>query len=107
MSGFRFMRILVFFDLPVETGEERRAYYLFRKALIKEGFLMLQESVYCKLITSPSMENSVKHMLQKNKPEKGLVQTLTITEKQFVRMEYLVGEHQSDLIDTEESLVIL
>lgn len=43
------MRILVFFDLPVTTGEERRAYTKFRKFLIKDGFLMLQESVYCKL----------------------------------------------------------
>ena len=40
------MRILVFFDLPVTTGEERRAYTKFRKFLIKDGFLMLQESVY-------------------------------------------------------------
>ncbi|MCI9592362.1 MAG: CRISPR-associated endonuclease Cas2, partial [Lachnospiraceae bacterium] len=43
------MRVLVFFDLPVVTGEQRRAYVKFRKFLVKNGFLMLQESVYCKL----------------------------------------------------------
>lgn len=86
MSGFRFMRVIVFFDLPVLTAEERRAYYLFRKALIKNGFIMLQESVYCRMITSPSMEGSITNMLEKNKPNKGVVQALTVTEKQFVGM---------------------
>ncbi len=80
------MRVIVFFDLPVLTAEERRAYYLFRKALIKNGFIMLQESVYCRMITSPSMEGSITNMLEKNKPNKGVVQALTVTEKQFVGM---------------------
>lgn len=43
------MRVLVFFDLPVETGAQKREYVKFRKLLLKSGFLMLQESVYCKL----------------------------------------------------------
>jgi len=107
MSGFRFMRVLVFFDLPTETPEDRRNYRHFRKILIKDGFIMLQESVYCKMMTTPSVENSIRNMLQKNKPPKGLVQLLTVTEKQFVKMEYLVGTHQSDVIDSEERLVIL
>ena len=107
MSGFRFMRLVVFFDLPVISAEERRAYTRFRKALIKNGFTMLQESVYCKLLTSPSMENSVKNMLQKNRPDKGLVQTLLVTEKQYVNMDFVVGERNSEYIDSEERVVIL
>ena len=47
--SYRYMRILVFFDLPVTTEDDRRVYRTFRKYLIKSGFLMLQESVYCKL----------------------------------------------------------
>lgn len=107
MSGFRFMRMLVFFDLPVETNEDRRNYRKFRKNLIKNGFIMLQESVYCKMMTSPSMENSCKKMLHDNKPPRGLVQSLSVTEKQFVKMDYVVGESKSDIIDSEESLIIL
>ena len=45
------MRIIVFFDLPVITAKSRRDYYNFRKYLIKSGFVMMQESVYCKLAT--------------------------------------------------------
>ena len=68
---------------------------------------MLQESVYCKMISSPSVEKSVKNTIQKNKPPKGLVQLLTVTEKQFIKMEYIVGESQSEYIDTADRLVIL
>lgn len=107
MSSFRFMRIIVFFDLPIETNEDKRAYRHFRKALIKDGFIMMQESVYTKLMTTPSVENSVKNLIRKNKPEKGIVQTLTVTEKQFSKMEFVVGEYRSDIIDSEERLVIL
>ncbi len=101
------MRILVFFDLPVETNEDRRNYRKFHKMLIKGGFVMLQESVYCKLMTTPSVENSVKNLIEKNKPPKGIVQTLTVTEKQFSKMDYIVGEYKSEYIDTDERLVIL
>lgn len=107
MSTFRFMRIIVFFDLPTETNEDKRNYRKFRKALIKDGFIMMQESVYTKLMTTPSVENSVKNMIHKNKPEKGIVQTLTVTEKQFSKMEFVVGEFKSDVIDSEERVVIL
>ena len=107
MSGLRFMRILVFFDLPTLPNEDKRNYRSFRNALIKNGFIMLQESVYCKLMTSPSVESSVKNMIQKNKPPQGIVQTLLVTEKQFSKMDYVVGESKSDIIDSEERLIIL
>ena len=101
------MRIFVFFDLPMDSLEEKREYRKFRKALIKNGFIMMQESVYCKLMTTPSVENSVKNMIQMNKPSKGVVQTLVVTEKQFVKMEYVVGENTSDIIDNEDRVIIL
>ena len=107
MSGFRFMRLLVFFDLPVLTTENRRNYRKFRTALIKNGFIMLQESVYCKLMTTPSVESSVKNMLDKNKPPEGIVQYLTVTEKQYSKMEFIVGEFKNDIVNSKDWLVIL
>ena len=107
MAGLRIMRVLVFFDLPTLTNEDKRNYRQFRKLLIKNGFIMLQESVYCKMMTSPSVENSIKTLIHKNKPPQGVVQTLTVTEKQFVKMDYVVGEYTGDVIDTEERLIIL
>ena len=47
--SYRYMRVMVFFDLPTVTSANRRDYAQFRKYLVKSGFIMLQESVYCKL----------------------------------------------------------
>lgn len=105
--SYRFMRVLVFFDLPTETLEDRRNYRQFRKCLIQNGFIMMQESVYCKLMTTPTVENSVKNLIRKNKPNKGIVQVLTVTEKQFSKMEFVVGEWVSDVIDSDERVVVL
>ena len=101
------MRILVFFDLPTESASERRAYTQFRKFLIKNGFMMLQESVYCKLVANQTIVNAQIENLRKNKPPDGLVEVLTITEKQFARMEFIVGSRQGDVVDSDERYVEL
>lgn len=105
--SLRFMRMIVFFDLPTETNEDKRAYRVFRKALIKNGFIMMQESVYTKLLTTPTVESSVKNLINRSKPPKGIVQTLIVTEKQFSKMEFIVGEYHSDIIDSEERVIVL
>ena len=101
------MRLLVFFDLPTETNEDKRNYRRFRKTLIKNGFLMLQESVYCRMLITPTAERSAMEVIRKNKPPQGTVQMLSVTEKQFSKMEYLVGENHSEIIDSDERLIIL
>ncbi len=95
------------FDLPVGTVSERREYTKFRKYLIKSGYLMLQESIYCKLAQNSTMADALMDNLRKNKPESGLVQVLKITEKQYEKMEYLVGACSSDVLDSDERLVVL
>lgn len=95
------------FDLPVGTAGERREYAKFRKYLIKSGYLMMQESVYCKLAQNFTMADALVDNLRKNKPQSGLVQVLRVTEKQYAKMEFIVGEFSSDILDTDERLVIL
>ena len=101
------MRVLVFFDLPVLTSENRRAYAKFRRFLLKNGFLMLQESVYCKLALNCSAVNAIVDNVHKNKPEEGLIQLLTVTEKQYAKMDIILGQVKSEVLDTDERLVIL
>ena len=101
------MRILVMFDLPVTTAAEQRAYTLFRKYLLKNGFLMLQKSVYCKIAQNPVAADSVIDALRKNKPPTGLVQLLRVTEKQYAKMEYIAGESQLDVLNDDRRLVVL
>jgi CRISPR-associated protein Cas2 len=101
------MRVVVFFDLPVETSEERREYRRFRKFLIRNGFVMMQESVYSKIVLNNTICEAVHERVKKNKTKNGLIQMLTVTEKQFEKMEIVVGEIQSNVIDNDSKLVIL
>ncbi len=107
-SRVRYMRLLVFFDLPVETAAQRKAYRLFRKHLIKDGFLMLQESVYVKLVVNDGAAGATIMRLRKTRPSEGLIQVLKITEKQFATMDYITGNREAyDEVDTMEEFVVL
>ena len=101
------MRIIVFFDLPVLTAQNRREYRKFRKHLIESGFLMMQESVYCKLVQNGMIAEAITDNVRKHRPSDGLVQVLRVTEKQFAKMEFIVGEKRNDVIDTDERVVVL
>lgn len=105
--SYRFMRVLVLFDLPVLTGDQRREYARFQKFLLKSGFLMLQESVYCKLALNTTAVNGIVDQIHKNKPEESLLQLLTVTEKQYAKMDLIVGNVKSEVLNTDERLVIL
>lgn len=101
------MRVLVMFDLPTEYSEQRKEYRYFRKYLIKNGFIMLQESVYCKLVLNTVSADLTIDNLKKYTPKKGIVQVLTITEKQFSKIQFLVGAIQTDYLDNDERFVEL
>jgi CRISPR-associated protein Cas2 len=98
---------MIFFDLPTDTAKDRRNYTLFRKLFIKEGFIMMQESIYTKLALNNSIIESIKQKLYKEKPPCGLVQMLIVTEKQFASMELLVGNDKTSVLDNTERLIIL
>lgn len=102
------MRLMVFFDLPNETAKQRKEYRLFRKHLLKEGYLMLQESVYAKLVTNEGAAGAAVARLRKHRPPEGLVQVLKVTERQFETMVYIAGTREVyDEVDTMEELLIL
>lgn len=92
---------------PTETAEERRDYRRFRAALLKNGFFMMQESVYSKIILNNTAANVIKETVRKLKTGKGLIQMLTVTERQFENMEFVLGKKQSTVVDTAERLVVL
>ena len=105
--SYRFMRIVLFFDLPTLTEKNRKEYTRFRKFLIKTGFMMLQESVYVKLAVNATTTNALMNNLEKNKPVDGLVQVLLVTEKQYSKMYMLLGENKSEVLNSTERLVFL
>lgn len=85
------MRLLVFFDLPVVTRAERRAYTVFRRFLLNDGYDMIQFSVYGRILNGNDAETKHLKRLVDNLPPAGSVRCLTVTEKQFASMKLLVG----------------
>lgn len=86
------MRIIVFFDLPVVKKKERKIYTQFRRFLLKDGYDMLQFSVYSRLCNGTDMMNKHLKRLSQNLPAKGSIRCLTVTEKQYEEMKFLVGK---------------
>ena len=103
----RVMRAIVFFDLPNVYAKDKRNYILFRKFLLSEGFIMMQESVYSKIVLNSQQANLLMVRVRKNAPKKGIIQALTITEKQYANIEFIVGNSESKIINSEERLIIL
>ena len=101
------MRAIVFFDLPTFTSADRKEYRRFRKFLIKSGFLMEQESVYSKLLVNGAAVDALANVVRSNAPHRGVVQFMRVTEKQYAKMEYIVGMRKNDVLDSDERLIIL
>ena len=97
-EGFRIMRLLVFFDLPVGTATDRKNYRKFRKFLIENGYLMVQYSIYAKIILNHSILSYQKKKIMDQIPKKGTVDLLLVTEKQYAGMERVTSTKK----DTEQ-----
>ncbi|GAP02517.1 CRISPR-associated endoribonuclease Cas2 [Fructobacillus pseudoficulneus] len=101
------MRLIVMFDLPVETTAEQRAYRQFRKALLSEGFLMMQESIYVRVVTNQKAANLLEKRIVVHVPNNGLIQTLQVTEKQYASMHFLVGEPKKDIKNRDDKVIVI
>lgn len=107
MTRDRIVRTIVFFDLPNIYIKDKKNYVKFRKYLLNEGFIMMQESVYSKIVLNSQQATLLLDRLRKNAPKKGLIQVLTITERQYSQIEYIIGKSETKIINTEDRLVVL
>lgn len=98
-SEYRIMWVLVFFDLPTDTKNERKAAAAFRKHLIEDGFVMFQFSIYMR--HCPSSENAQTHInrVKSFLPDLGQVGILCITDKQFGKMELYTAQKPKETPD--------
>jgi CRISPR-associated protein Cas2 len=85
------MRMMVFFDLPTVTKAEKRAYTLFRRFLLNDGYDMIQFSIYGRILNGSDAEEKHMKRLVANLPAEGSIRVLTVTEKQYAGMKLLVG----------------
>ena len=91
-GGSRYMRLLVFFDLPVTRKDDRKEAARFRKFLLDDGYIMLQFSVYMRICRGQDMVDTHIQRLEGNLPSKGSVRALQVTDQQYARMKFLVGK---------------
>ena len=91
LSSYCVMWLFVMFDLPTDTKKQRKAATQFRKALMKDGFVMHQFSVYIRHCASNEAStvhiNRVKTLI----PEEGLISIVKITDAQYGQTINLVG----------------
>jgi CRISPR-associated protein Cas2 len=85
------MRLIVFFDLPMVTKAEKRAYVQFRRFLLNDGYDMIQWSVYGRILNGKDAETKHLVRLSDNLPPQGSVRCMTVTEKQYAGIKLLVG----------------
>jgi CRISPR-associated protein Cas2 len=100
------MWLIAMFDLPVETTENRRDYTRFRKALLKDGFMMLQYSVYARFIPSEEAAEAHRRTVKSCIPALGQVRLIAITDHQFARMEVFFGKRPRDPEDIPEQILL-
>lgn len=85
------MRLVVFYDLPVVSKANKKAYARFHKFLLRDGYDMVQFSVYARICNG--LDAVEKHLvrLTGNLPESGSVRSMQVTEKQFAGIRVLDG----------------
>jgi CRISPR-associated protein Cas2 len=91
-SGYKSMWLIAMFDLPVKTKKDRKVYTGFRKSLLELGFSMIQLSVYVRFCGSEELAQKHRRAIRKALPEYGQVRILTLTDRQFEKMENYVGK---------------
>lgn len=86
------MWLVTMFDLPVKTKRDRKIYAGFRKMLLEHGFSMIQFSVYVRFCASEELAQKYRKIVRDALPEYGHVRIITLTDRQFEKMENYVGQ---------------
>lgn len=103
----RVMRLMVMFDLPTLTSADRRNYRQFRKALLNEGFIMMQESIYTCILIDKQAAKLLENRIAMLAPTKGIIQSMIITEKQFTAMRFIAGNENTEPENKFDRIVVI
>ncbi|MBQ0118063.1 MAG: CRISPR-associated endonuclease Cas2 [Flavobacterium sp.] len=83
LNGYRIMWLFVFFDLPTHTKRDVKNASGFRTHLLKDGYTMMQYSVYIRHCASSESADAHEKRIKELLPPLGKVSVLRITDKQF------------------------
>lgn len=104
VSGYKQMWVMVMFDLPVATREDRHNYTKFRKKLLGDGFIQLQLSVYARPCRTDENAETHRTRVERWLPPYGQVRIMMYTDKQFARMDVFVSKRREQSEDQPEQL---
>jgi len=104
LNAYQIMWLFVFFDLPVSSKKERKLATRFRKELMKDGFSMMQWSVYIRHCASAESADVHEKRIKRFVPDKGQISILRITDKQYGNIINLWGVHQLKNPDSPQQL---
>lgn len=107
-QSYKIMRLLVFFDMPVETAAQRREYSKFRKSLLKWGFIMVQYSVYSRICQNESDIDKQVGRIKGFNPKYGDIRIMKVTENQYQSMIMVHGEKKAqEVASSSDDLVVV
>ena len=94
------------FDLPVESKSQQKEYTKFHKSLVSHGFIMIQYSIYVKIVNTESKVKRVIDKIKVDLPSNGNIRILSITDKQYQEMIFLVGDKNlNEQINSDERYI--
>jgi len=106
LSGYSCVWLFAMFDLPVTSKEARWEYAQFRKALLAEGFTMLQFSVYARYCPTEESSAGIRARLRGRLPDDGQVRFLSVTDRQFGKMEVYFGKKRRPTEDPPQQIML-
>ena len=106
LSEYRGMWLFAMFDLPVDTTESRKQYTQFRNVLLKQGFQMMQFSVYARYCASEESSDVHRKNVRKALPPRGQVRLLAVTDRQYGKMEVFYGKRAAKVEEPPPQLLL-
>jgi CRISPR-associated protein Cas2 len=97
MSEYKAVWLFTMFDLPVDTKPARKHYAQFRADLRKQGFMMIQFSVYARYFATEESSEPCRKHVQAHLPPDGHVRLMTVTDKQFAKMQVFFGRKRANV----------
>ena len=104
LNAYHIMWLFVFFDIPVQTKNERRQATRFRKELLKDGFTMMQFSVYIRHCASKESATVHTKRIRSLTPPRGNVSILSTTDKQYSNIINIWGKKDSPMPEGPKQL---
>jgi CRISPR-associated protein Cas2 len=105
-SEYQAVWMFAMFDLPVDNKESRKRYAQFRKELLREGFSMLQFSVYARYFASEEVAEPYRKRIRESLPPEGQVRLLAVTERQFGKQEVFMGRKREEAEGEPEQFLL-